>query len=194
MTWQTEDDDPAAAGLPGLLRLYEAGLARLGTVPRDDLEAQVEHLQALAGRLALGERTLRIYDAVKFVPPARRAQLEQWGCVVRGHEIRGAERATAVRIDLHGRPYALTFREPPASQDDVLAYLDIHDGDGRGLFTVRLAFDVNEPGEGWVPREIEAFVPGDWVTDVLGLSTRLEGTADATDVSPADSLRKKFGL
>lgn len=198
MTWQTEDEDPAGAGLPGLLRLYETGLAHLERVKQDDLEAQVEHLQSLAGKLALGRRTLRIYDAVKFVPPDRRAHLERLGCVVRGREIKGAERETVVRVDLHGRPYVLTFREPPASQEEVLAYLDIHDGDGRGVFTVLLAFDINEPGDGWVPRRIDAFVPGNWVRDLLDFSVRLEtgggaGGQNGPSAQP-DDLRKRFGL
>lgn len=198
MTWQTEDDDPAGAGLPGLLRVYEAGLARLDEVARDDLEAQVEHLQGLAGTLALGQRMFRIYDELKFVPPDRRSQLKQWGCAVQDREVKGAERATVIRLKLQGRPYTLLFREPEVSYEDVKAVLDLRTGSGELVFSVLLQLDVNEPGHGWTPRRIDAFVPGDWVRDVLDFSVRLEsggrdGGQDGPDAQP-DALKKRFGL
>ena len=196
MTWQTEDD--GGAGLDDLLRLYKAGLARLDKVGRDDLEAQVEHLQALAGTLALGQRLLRIYDEVKFVPPNRRPQLKQWGCVVRGREVKGAERATIVRLELQRRPYTLTFREPEVSYDDVQAFLDLHAEKGGLVFSTLLQLDVNEPGGGWTPRRVDAFVPGEWVKDVLRFSIQLEsGGGDGRQGGPGaqpDELKKRFGL
>ncbi len=198
MTWQTDQDDIAGDDLAGLLRQYEAGLAHLDTVGRDDLEAQVEHLQALAEKLALGRRMLRIYDAVKFVSPDRRPQLERWGCVVRGHEVQGAERATLIRLDLLKRPYTLTFREPEVSYEDVRACLDLQTDNGELVFSTLLQLDVNEPGDGWTPRRVDAFVPGDWVRDVLDFSVRLEsgggaGRQDGPSAQP-DDLKKRFGL
>lgn len=198
MTWQIEDEDIAGDDLAGLLRQYDAGLARLDTVGRDDLEAQVEHLQALAGKLALGRRMLRIYDEVKFVPPGRRPQLEQWGCVVRGHEVKGAERASLIHFDLQRRPYTLTFREPEVSYEDVRACLDLHADQGALVFSILLELDVNEPGAGWTPRRVDAFVPGDWVRDVLDFSVRLEpgrapGGQDGPSAQP-DDLKRRFGL
>ncbi len=194
MTWKVDDDDLAGGGLAGLIRQYESGLAHLGKVARDDVEGQVEHLQYLASTLGLGKRLLRTYDEVKFVAPGRRPQLKQWGCVVRGHEVKGAERATVVRIELQRRPYILTFREPEVSYEDVKAYLDLHADKGQLLFSALLHLDVNEPGDGWVPGTIEAFIPGDWVKDFLELSLHLDQTTHGTDVSPTDDLRKKFGL
>lgn len=196
MTRQAEDD--AGAGLAGLLRQYEAGLAHLDKVGRDDLEAQVEHLQALAGKLALGERMLRVYDAVKFVPPDRRPELKQRGCVVRAHEVKGAERATVIRIELQRHGYTLTFREPEVSYEDVNAFLDLHTDKGKLVFSVFLQLDVNEPGDGWTPRRVDAFVPGDWVRDVLAFSVQLEpgGVQGGQDGPSADQddLKKRFGL
>lgn len=194
MTWQIDDDDLAGAGLDGLLRQYEAGLAHLDTIAPDDLEARVEHLQALAVKLALGERMLRVYDAMKFVPPDRQSRLNAWGCVVHGQEVKGAERARIVRIELQSLPYTLTFREPDVNYVEVTAMLDLHAGQDRLVFSVLLHLDVNEPGDGWTPGRIEAFVPGDWVHPFLELSTRLDHPTQTTDVSPAESLRKKFGL
>ncbi len=198
MTAQTEDDDSHGTDLDGLLRQYEAGLAASQPAGADDIEALVEERQALARKLGLGRRVLRVYDEVKFVSPGRRPHLKRLGCVVRSREVKGAERATVVQLDLRGRAYALTFREPPASHEEVLAYLDVQPRDGPVVFTVLLKFDINEPGDGWMPGEVEAFVPGTWVKDFIELSINLDSTAEPHANSPTeperDSLKKKFGL
>lgn len=192
MTRRTDRDDSAGAGLADLLRQYEAGLADLARIGRDELESQVEHLQALAETLALGRRLLRIYDEVKYLPPGRRARLKERGCVVRGHEVKGGERATIIRLDLKRHPYTLTFREPEVSYEDVKAVLDLRTGTAESsdlVCSILLELDVNEPGDGWTPRRVDAFVPGEWVRDVLEVSARLDPPG-----APSEDLKKRFGL
>ncbi len=70
---------------------------------------------------------------------------------------------------------------------------------GELLFSVHVRLNIiDDSGRAWVPIEIEAFIPGEWVRDMLEFSVRL--SAEEGDPSEApkerniDELRKKFGL
>ncbi len=184
--------------LQELLRVYDSGLEALKTVSGSDVHAQVRARKNLATRLALAQRLVRIYDEVKFVPDQRKPALTQLGCIVHGQEVHGVERTSLVRFDLRQTPYLLRFKEPPASQDGVVSYLELLEPSGNLFFSVLVELDVNESGRGWVPTEIEAFVPGDWVKDILALSISLDGESSRSQSTPRASdpedLRKKFGL
>lgn len=192
----TDPDQPADT-VEGLMHRFEAGLAALAQAPPGDIEHQVEQRRALAQELGLAQRLLRIYDALKFVPDARRRLLQQHGCAVHALDIRGAERATAVRFDYGSRAYTLTFKEA-GGYEEVRARLDLEQDGGDGRFTVRLAFDVNEWGPAWTPRDVDAFIPGDWVKDILELSTLLEAKDEPPEIPPEqadrEAIKKRFGL
>ena len=133
-----------------------------------------------------------------YVPEVRRRELDRLGCVVLDRELRSADRATVVRLTVNRHPYVLTFREPSPSQEDVYAFLDLASGDGPPLFTLCVTLDVSEPGSGWIPHRVDAFVPGDWVRDLLELSSRLDQSSRHTPSGPDDAdgrtLRQRFGL
>ena len=190
--------DGRADGLEQLLHMLDSGLEAINTLGGQDVLAQVKQRKALAKRLSLAERLLRIYDELKFVPDQRKQVLERWGCVVSGRETRGTDLATVVRFDLKQTAYVFCFREPPVSLEAVYAHLDLCAAAGELMFSCRLKFDVDESGREWIPLDVDAFVPGDWVRDFLTLSTFL--AVDKSDQKvrsksqEIEDLKKKFGL
>ncbi len=191
-------NDDRVNELEKLLHTLDAGLETIKTLGGQDVLSQVKQRKALAKRLSLPERLLRIYDEVKFVPEQRKQVLEQWGCVVSSQQVSGADLATVVRFDLKQTPYALCFREPPVSYEAVYAYLDLSTAAGELIFSCHLRFDVVDSGHEWVPLDVDAFIPGDWVRDFLTLSTLVEvdvkGQGVKTKPQQIEDLKKKFGL
>ncbi len=184
--------------LEKLLDTYRAGLEAVKAVSEKDVRKQVRQRKNLAKKLRLAQRLVRIFDELKFVPEQRKTALAKWGCVIQGQETSGATLATIIRFELKHTPYVLTFRELPANQEAVSAYLDLADAAGLLVFSTHLKFDVDESDRQWIPVEIDAFVPGDWVMDVLGFSLDVAAEEQERQPEPAgrevDDLKKKFGL
>ena len=62
--------------------------------------------------------------------------------------------------------------------------------------------EVNKSMSDWVQRAVEAFVPGDWVKDILTLSTALAAhlaveeahSREMFEIQQTEELKKRFGL
>ena len=89
-----------------LLQTFDSGVEALTTATSNDVLAQVRARKKLATRLGLGQRLLRIYDEVKFVPEIDLVRLERVHGDVRAGACSPRPR-TLQRIDGLGVPLSL---------------------------------------------------------------------------------------
>ena len=198
MNGEQPDNDSAEKDLETLLEILRAGMDALKRSDKKDVLTQVEQRKELAESLSLGGRLLRIYDEVKFVPDDRKDLLRRYRCVVSGREVQGTDLTTIIRFNLRSKGYVLRFREPPVSYEEVNAYLDLCKATGEVLFSVRLKFEVDDTTQQWLPVDVDAFIPGDWIKDFLVFSMQLAAETEQPKTQPdteeTEELKRRFGL
>lgn len=173
-----------------------------------DIHAKVAELKSLCKKLQLDQKLLAIYEEVKNYPQwsTREDWLQSKYRLCEIDDPKGAEREKErdISFSLHGHLYKLTYHDEGSRLifgDYVhLTQLSLRDGFNNLLIEIRISVDVDQFGVMSKPDDVNAFVPGTWMQDILECYEKFQANKTARNIrekydqEKVQNLKEKFGI
>jgi hypothetical protein len=198
------------AAVDNLRSTLESELSRLEDSLKNqsgDVHEKVAERKRLAKELGLDKKLCEIYDEIRFYPSWSKS--EDWWPNHRLCEIdnpTGEKRNNDefIRFEINNKKYELVYQdEEPNTRHELgdfhHTYLKLLDGEGRCLIGINVSVDVDYIVE-FKPFGIAAFLPGDWMQDILFCYEKFQTNKKRKDIeekyvqSEVHELKDKFGL